>query len=216
MAEGDVASMNLHPYWGDNLGSQEPFTIKQKGNYSEVQPKNDLRPGRYCFVEGNPLRSYYAHPWWCFDVAGQVVQQNDRDLDVAPPAVGVYLVDDGKAVQLPAVEITAEVINRAFVETFYRFLADGTSDSTKTLQLDTSRLPSTANPNPIVITNLNIRVPDLSLYPGQVGIGLNWKNLDGYLTVTHVRGGLPAKKAGIAPYDIVLAVDDQEVNGRQS
>lgn len=44
------------------------YTTAASGDMIEVTPRSDLGPGRYCFVQGDPLGFPGTLSHWCFDV----------------------------------------------------------------------------------------------------------------------------------------------------
>jgi hypothetical protein len=43
--------------------------VPVKDDILEIKPEESLNPGKYCFIQGNPLGSPYSLPHWCFIIA---------------------------------------------------------------------------------------------------------------------------------------------------
>jgi hypothetical protein len=58
----------------------------------ELQPRNTLNPGRYCFIQGDPLGM--GLPMWCFEIAGEGVEAGSGDESTSnQPSVNVPIAD---------------------------------------------------------------------------------------------------------------------------
>ena len=44
------------------------YTTKWSGEMLEATPRNDLDPGRYCFIQGDPIATPGTLSHWCFEV----------------------------------------------------------------------------------------------------------------------------------------------------
>lgn len=44
------------------------YATKWLGEMLEATPRNDLEPGQYCFIQGNPLATPGTLSHWCFEV----------------------------------------------------------------------------------------------------------------------------------------------------
>jgi hypothetical protein len=186
--EIDLTNLDFELYKNGQMQSSINYRAYEVGNAYRVDINNPLSDGTYCFVQSGPNYLPGVEDIWCVRVGKDSAQNtNLSNMNIAPPADGLFVIINQTPVELPEFSTMAEVIKPENVQA----------------------LPVSQEKQPVLIlqsADINLSSMKFGEVWGYPGVSLYDNN--GTMLIARVYDGSPAKEAGVEINDILLKVNN--------